>query len=178
IERSRDFVALGTADQQRQWRELERMKASLARLGDTPQAEEQRRKHRFLQGLLQWELERDFKARLWELKASLRTLDLELKEAQARRYGVAAARDAWPEQFAALTQRIGELEPRIRALRDAAARALARQRGFIEARAIDELEARRARLAAYRVQARFSLAAIYDRASARVAIPVAEETSP
>src|SRR5690606_39591925 len=64
IERSRDFVALGTADQQRQWRELERMKASLARLGDTPQAEEQRRKHRFLQGLLQWERERDFKARL------------------------------------------------------------------------------------------------------------------
>src|SRR5690606_16522775 len=106
IERSRDFVALGSADQQRQWRELEDMKASLAKLGDTPSADELRRKHRFLQGLLQWDLERDYKARLWELKAALRGLDLELKEAQARRYGVAAARDAWPRQFAGLTHRI------------------------------------------------------------------------
>src|SRR5690606_23662948 len=122
-----------------------------------------------------WELERDYKARLWELKASLRRLDLELKEAQARRHGVTVARDAWPMQFAALTERIGELEPRIRALRASAAAALERQRAFIEARAIDELDARRARLATYRVQARFSLATIYDRASARV-MPVAEET--
>src|SRR5690606_27483654 len=132
IERSRDVVALGTAEQQRQWRELAEVTVSLARLGDTPSANELRRKHRFLQGLLKWELERDYKARLWELKASLRRLDLELKEAQARRHGVTVARDAWPMQFAALTERIGELEPRIRALRASAAAALERQRAFIE----------------------------------------------
>ncbi|MFO7286859.1 MAG: hypothetical protein LOD94_10080 [Gammaproteobacteria bacterium] len=177
IERSRDVVALGTADQRRQWHELEAMGASLARLGDLPEAEELRRKHRFLQGLLLWDLERDYKARLWELKASLRRLDLELKQAQARHYRVTTARDAWPEQFAEMTHRIDELVPRIDALRNAAVAALERQRGFIEARAIEELEARRARLAAYRVQARFSLAAIYDRASAR-AVPVAEGARP
>src|SRR5690606_36470240 len=66
IERSRDVVALGTADHQRQWRELEAMGTSLARLGDGPEAEELRRKHRFLRGLLLWDLERDYKARLWE----------------------------------------------------------------------------------------------------------------
>src|SRR5690606_4751293 len=103
-------------------------------------------------------------------QTELRQLDLALKEAQARRYRLLAAKETWPERFAALTARIGALEPRIAALRAAAFDALGRQQRFVEALAIEELEDRRQRLAAYRVQARFSLAAIYDRASSQAAV--------
>ena len=165
IERAQDYPALGGADQQALWRELSALEADLARLGNDPAAERLRAKQRFLKGLLAWELERDFEFQAWQQKASLRQLDLSLKEAQARRYRILAAKEAWPEQSAALTARLGALEPRIAALRNAALDALGRQQRFVEALAVEELEARRQRLAAYRVQARFSLAALYDRAS-------------
>src|SRR5690606_35167124 len=165
IERAQDYAALGSADQQAVWRELSALEPDLARLGNAASDDRLRDKQRFLKGLLAWELERDFKFRLWQQKTSLRQLDLSLKEAQARRYRILAAKEAWPEQFAALTSRIDALEPRIAALRSATLDALGRQQRFVEALAIEELEARRQRLAAYRVQARFSLAALYDRAS-------------
>ena len=167
IERTQDYAALGTADQQRAWQELSALEADLARLGNDAEAERLRAKQRFLKGLLAWELERDFRFRVWQQKTNLRQLDLSLKEAQARRYRIFAAKETWPDEFAALNARIAALEPRIEALRSAALDALGRQQRFVEAIAIDELEARRQRLAAYRVQARFSLAALYDRASSQ-----------
>ena len=167
IERTHDVVALGSPDQQRLWSELTGLEADLALLWNDAAANELRAKQRFLKGLLMWDLERDYKARLWTQKSNLRRLDLDLKEAQARRYSVAAAREAWPEQFAALTSRIAALEPRLRGVQEAAHTALARQQRFLETLAIEELDAQRERLMSYRVQARFSLAAIYDRAAAR-----------
>src|SRR5690606_16041881 len=176
IERAQDAAALGTPEQQRLWEELATLGRDVARLGSDASAERLRDKHRFLEGLLAWDLERDFKFRLWEQKTELRQLDLALKEAQARRYRILAAKESWPEQFAAMTARIGALEPRIAGLRAAALDAVGRQQRFVEALAIEELEARRERLAAYRVQARFSLAAIYDRASSRAAVVRNAET--
>jgi len=170
IERTRDYAALGSADQQRLWDELSALEPDLARLGNDAEAERLRGKQRFLKGILAWELERDFRFRLWQQKMDLRQLDLSLKEAQARRYRILAAKEAWPEQHAELTARIAALEARVAALQSAAHDALGRQQRFVEALAIDELEARRQRLAAYRVQARFSLAALYDRASSRAAV--------
>ena len=80
IERSEDVVALGTPTQQDLWRELQDMDSKLALLGDDPSAEELRDKQRFLRGLLTWDLDRDYKARLWQERRSLRDLDRDLKE--------------------------------------------------------------------------------------------------
>lgn len=177
IGRMRDITALGTPEQQRLWSELSALEADIERLGGDSSAESLRDKQRFLKGLLAWELERDFEFRLWEQKRELRQLDLSVKEAQARRYRILAAKEAWPGQFAELRARIDALEPRLAALRDTALDALGRQQRFVEAVAIEELEGRRQRLAAYRVQARFSLAALYDRASSRAAA-VRDEEAP
>jgi hypothetical protein len=54
----------------------------------------------------------------------------------------------------------------VAALQGTAQATLARQREFLQGIAVEELEAQRARLNTYLVQARFSLASIYDRASA------------
>jgi hypothetical protein len=180
IERTENAVALGTPAQQQAWRQLSEMEPGLARLGDDARAEELRRKHRFFKGLLLWELRRDYPARLWAEQKSLRELDRELKEARRRHHEVATARDTWPQEFASLTARIAALEPRVEALRATAQATLAKQRAFVQGIAVAELEAQRERVDTYLVQARFALAAVYDRAAADAGRPstdsiVAEE---
>lgn len=167
IERNKDAVALGTTKQQAMWRKLESLEPALAKLGDGQLAAQLRDKQRFLKGVLLWNLERDYKARLWEEKKNLRQLDNQIKHAQQLHYAVKKARDGWPEQFAALTKRVGTLRPRVAALQTRVHEALDSQREFLRNLADGELHAEQARLDTYRVQARFALAALYDRAAAR-----------
>jgi hypothetical protein len=169
IERGEDVVALGTAKEQATWRTLTAMEPKLARLPDDAATAEIRTKHRFLKGLLLWDLRRDYKARLWAEKKNLAELDRELRQAQRRHHQVSSARDDWPEKFAGLTARIDGLRPRVLGLKSTADAALVRQQGFLQDIAIAELEAQRDRLNTYMVQARFALAAVYDRAAVRVA---------
>ena len=60
------------------------------------------------------------------------------------------------------------LRPRVAGMQTFAQAALAKQQGFLQAVAVAELKAQRDRLNTYMIQARFSLASIYDRAAARV----------
>src|SRR5690606_22060200 len=120
IERGSEAVALGTREQQALWRRVTAMEADLERLGEDRVANELRDKQRFLKGLLMWEVERDYKERLWEQRSALRRLDLELKQAEARRYGVEAARSAWPGQLDGFAARAAALEQRLDILRAAA----------------------------------------------------------
>jgi hypothetical protein len=168
IERSEDVVALGTAKEQESWALLSTMEPKLAALPSDAASDEMRAKHRFLRGLLLWDLRRDYKARLWAERKALSDLDRQLREAQRRHHQVSSSRDDWPEKFAALTARIEDLRPRVQGLRQTAQRNLERQQAFLQGIAVEELKAQRDRLNTYMVQARFALASIYDRAAARV----------
>lgn len=174
IDRSEDVVALGTREQQERWRALVAMEPKLDLIEGDPRAAAVRDKQRFLKGLLLWELRRDYRARLWAAQRNLRELDREIKDARRRHYEVDTAAADWPEDFAELTARIGTLRPRVESLRRTASSTLAAQREYLEGIAIEELEAQRSRLNTYMVQARFSLASIYDRAAADAA-PVAPD---
>jgi tetratricopeptide (TPR) repeat protein len=168
IERGEDFVALGTEKEQDSWRALTAMEPAIARLPNDAAAQEIRAKQRFLKGLLAWDLRRDYKARLWAETKSLADLDRQLREAQRRHHQVESARDDWPEKFGELTARIDGLRPRVLGLQGTAQAALLKQQLFLQDVAVAELKAQRDRLNTYMVQARFALASIYDRASARV----------
>jgi tetratricopeptide (TPR) repeat protein len=168
IERSEDVVALGTAKEQENWARSEAMEAKLALLPHDAESDEIRAKHRFLRGLLLWDLQRDYKARLWAEHKALGDLDRQLREAQRRHHQVSSSRDDWPEKFVTLTARIEGLTPRVRGLQESAQLALNRQQEFLQDIAVEELKAQRDRLNTYMVQARFALASIYDRAAARV----------
>ena len=168
IERSEDVVALGTAKEQQNWQLIEAMEQKLALLPHDAASDEMRAKHRFLRGLLLWDLRRDYKARLWAEHKALGDLDRQLREAQRRHHQVSSSRDDWPEKFVALTARIGTLRPRVLGLQESAQLALLRQQEFLQDIAVEELKAQRDRLNTYMVQARFALASIYDRAAARV----------
>ena len=167
IERTEDAVALGTEDQQKDWRKLSEMEAVLAQLPNDAESNELREKQAFLKGVLEWDLQRDYKARLWAEKKSLGDLDRQLREAQRRHHEVQSARDDWPEKFTALTARIEALKPRVAGMQTFAQAALDKQQDFLQTIAVDELKAQRDRLNTYMIQARFALASMYDRASAR-----------
>jgi len=167
VESDHDVVALGTPVEQDQWRLLQEVDSQLGRLGDDPNVNELARKQRILEGVLFWNLEREYKLRLWREQRDLSELELQLAEAGRAYRQVAGARANWPLEFADLTERIALLTPRVVELAARIDETLLRQSRDLEGIAVEELQARLDRLSSYRVQARFALASIYDRATAR-----------
>jgi hypothetical protein len=166
VESDENVWALGTEGEQQASRTLDEMQNKLALLGEHPAAAELRDKHRFLRGVLLWNLHRDYKARLWQAKRNLQVLERDFRSAQRSYHQVDQAREEWPEKFAALSRRIGDLAPRVRTLEARLGTALEQQSLYLKALARRELQAQRDRLSTYLVQARFALASVYDRSTA------------
>ena len=165
IEQTQDAIALGTSDQQRLWAELEAMEPQLALIAGEPDAEELSQKQRLFKGLLQWDLERDYGLHLWTEQRELRELERELTEAESRRHTITSTLESWPETSAELSARIGQLRPRVETLLAETDTTILAQRSGLEQVAVGLLAEQRDRLNTYLVQARFSLATIYDRAA-------------
>ncbi len=79
------------------WGEISGLEATPALQADIPEAAEARDRIRLLKGVLQWDLERDFKDRLWRIRRDLRQTGEALVETQRSRrqidqtHGAAAA---------------------------------------------------------------------------------------
>jgi len=166
IEREENVWALGTEPEQQAWTTLEAMNGKFALLGDEPAAAELREKQRFLEGVLYWNLYRDYRARLWQAKKNLRGIEREFRTAQRSYHQVDLARAEWPDKFVTSTQRIAGLTPRAESLGNQLEGLIFRQAGFLQSLATQELLAQRERLSTYLVQARFALASVYDRSAA------------
>jgi hypothetical protein len=168
IERTGDAAALGTDEERDQWARIQAIERVLAS-GDTGLSPEElaamQDRLRLVKGVLTWRLDDAMRARVYQERRDLKDLDAALREAQRRWLRVERARKNAPDytgkfesRIAALGARLGELQQRLATTRDL-------QNDFLEEVAVDELEAQQERLAAYRVQARFALATIYDRAA-------------
>lgn len=166
IESQRDAVALATPEQQTLWRDLEALEPKLERIAGEPRAPELAEKQRFLKGLLFWDLWKEYPARLWNERKQLIELDGQIEDVAARQSRIQQERDEWPAKFASLSSRIESLTPRVQALLAATDDLRRRQEADLKRVAVDELTAKRDRLGTYRVQARFALATLYDRAAA------------
>lgn len=160
----RDVVAVASETERDQWRRLEALAALPdLRAGGDPALRE---RHRVLRGVLAWDLDRRFRERAWRAQRSLRELDAALAEADTRRAAVVTAENGEPSRFTAFAGRIAALAPRIDTLRAAVDVELGTVERQLVALAVAELDAGKQRLASYRVQARFALATLYDRAGA------------
>ncbi|MCZ6559998.1 MAG: hypothetical protein O6931_03805 [Gammaproteobacteria bacterium] len=165
IDESSNYLALASADEQSQHHRLRLVEKKLERLPFGEETSDLREKRRLLAGVLRWQLEAKFKERLWSNKKTLNDLDMAMQEAQQRRAKVAQARAEMPGQFTRYRQTINGLRPRLEAMIEQAAIVAANQQDFLQSMAIAELETQKERLYTYRVQARFALATIYDRAT-------------
>jgi tetratricopeptide (TPR) repeat protein len=165
IERSNDWLALANKREFEMWGEITGLESTPALSADIPEAEEVRDKIALLKGVLQWELEREFKDRLWRIRRDLQQTGEALVETQRSRRQVDESMRKQPEEFGDFDKRVYGLEPRIAGMKTRVGDAMADQRAFLQAIAVGELQAQKERLDIYTVQARFALAAIYDRAA-------------
>ena len=168
IETGDDVAALGTSAEQKQWSKLRQMEGALASAsaGDDTGLQIERDKIKLMKGVLYWRLDNEFKQRDYSERRALRALDAALNEAQNRWARVQRARGSVPTNTGEFATRIAALAARIAQLQQALLDSAQQQNLFLQHLAQNELLAQKDRLAAYEVQARFSLADIYDRASA------------
>ena len=162
IEESHDWLALATQSEFDMWGEISGLENTPALRADIPEAAEVRDKIQLLKGVLQWQLERDFKDRLWRIRRNLGDAGEALVATQRSRRKIDETMRNEPLRFSDFSERVHGLGPRIDGMRARVEVALADQREFLQAIAVGELQAQKQRLDVYTVQARFALAAIYD----------------
>jgi tetratricopeptide (TPR) repeat protein len=162
IEQSDDWLALATKREFEMWGQIADLERAPVLAANTPEAQEARDKVQLLKGVLQWQLERDFKDRLWRIRRDLRQTGEMLVDTQRSRRQIDDSMQKEPLRFDAFTQRVDGLGPRIDGVILRVNNAMTEQRGFLQSIAIGELQAQKKRLDIYTVQARFALAAIYD----------------
>jgi hypothetical protein len=165
IEKSNDVAALGTPEEQQTWARLRRIEEFLAAHPDDRDLAEMREKHRLMKGVMYWRLSESFKARLWNERRSVKELEGQLKETQKRAVLVKQAREGTPLTTGGYASRVAEMRARIDQLHERLAETSEKQNEFLQSLAIRELEGQKQRIETYQVQARYELAAIYDRAS-------------
>ncbi|MDE2263241.1 MAG: tetratricopeptide repeat protein [Gammaproteobacteria bacterium] len=165
VQRTRDVAALATPAQAAQWGRVLRAQAMLARDPDTPAYAKLRERLALVRGVLLYQMDQQFAARLWSVHKELRSLDFELVRAQqgwaslqGGRQLLQAQTGGFAGRVSALQQRVGALQIRLAAAEQTQSRALADL-------AVQDLERQKKRLQGYRVQAQFALATLYDQAA-------------
>ncbi len=162
-----DVTSLATATELDQWERLVSMEESPA--WQTAEAAEARSKQRVLKGLLLWQLDREHKLRHWQQRQAIASLDEALSAAEAGTASAVQVRDGIPRELKAFRLRLDRLEERLGQMQLSVRQALGGQEERLQLMAIRSLDEQRERLATYRIQARFALANIYDRANATAA---------
>ncbi|MDE2050794.1 MAG: tetratricopeptide repeat protein [Gammaproteobacteria bacterium] len=165
VQRTRDVAALATPAQAAQWGRVLRAQAMLARDPDTPAYAKLRERLALVRGVLLYQMDQQFAARLWSVHKESRSLDFELVRAQqgwaslqGGRQLLQAQTGGFAGRVSALQQRVGALQIRLAAAEQTQSRALADL-------AVQDLERQKKRLQGYRVQAQFALATLYDQAA-------------
>jgi hypothetical protein len=165
IEKSNDVAALGSPEQQQTWARLKHIEEYLTAHPDDPDLAELREKLRLMKGVMYWRLSESFKARVWNERRSVKELEAVLKETQKRAVLVKQAREGTPLTTGGYESRVTDVRGRIDQLHERLAEVSERQNRFLQVLAIQELEGQKQRIETYQIQARYELAAIYDRAS-------------
>ena len=163
IEKSNDVAALGTPDEQRTWARLKRIEDFLAAHPDDPDLAEMREKLRLMKGVMYWRLSESFKARLWNERRSVKELEGSLIETQKRSVLVKQARSGMPANTGVFATRVGAMRARMDEMQRRLTALTDKQSRYLADIAIEELGRQKQRIETYQVQARFELAAIYDK---------------
>jgi hypothetical protein len=164
IESGDDPVGLATADETRQWNRLTELGARIDRLPPTDESRTLREQQQRLRGVLYWQMNADYKARLWQAKQQMAELDTLLAAARQSREDLQQTGVGVTAGFGAFDERIAAHKIEIDRLLARTARTRLAQGGEIERLAVSELENQKKRLDSYLVQARFALAQTYDSA--------------
>jgi Tfp pilus assembly protein PilF len=153
---------LATRDERLALESLRRIDTALKHSSGDTAALRARMEH--LKGVLTWRLNTEYPERLTEAYKHLNALNADVQTLQEKYTAFVRARQAAVHSYAGYDQAIGQLRARVGEAIGRVDTLIARQGHVIEAAALEELSARRDRLEAYQVQARYAVADSYDRA--------------
>ena len=153
---------LATRDEHLALESLRRIETALKHCSGDTAALRARVDH--LHGVLTWRLQTEYPERLTEAYRHLNALNTDVRTLQEKYTAFVRARQAAVHSYAGYDQSIGQLRTRVGEALGHVETLIARQGHVIEAAAVEELSARRDRLEAYQVQARYAVADSYDRA--------------
>ena len=165
IEKSDDVASLGSLEEQRNWARLKHIEDYLAIHPDDPDLSELRERFRLLKGVMYWRMAQSFKARLWNERRSVKELEASLVETEKRAVLVRQARAGMPTNTGAFAGRVTAVRERMDLLQQRLAALSEKQNRYLQALAIRELQAQKRRIEVYQIQARYELAAIYDKST-------------
>ena len=162
VQASGDPLGLAASTELRQWQRLRRIQDTVAMLPAMQKHENLLERAKWLQGILYWNIQADYKGRLWEAKRQHTALGSAVTEAMSRQQALDDALQVAPTSFTGYEQRIEMLRQRILALLSHAQLERINATNSLQQLALQELQTRKERLAAYRSQARYALARSYD----------------
>lgn len=156
--------SLATAEERALGARLDQLAAALDRT-ETPEAEALRARVRRLQGILTFTLHTEYHDRLNTFALHLEELGEAIGVLNTQYDAFVRTRQAAVHSFEGYDTPISRMRTRVAEALASVNLLMARQGRALEVLAIDELLARRERLAAYQDEARFALADSYDRAT-------------
>ena len=165
VERTRDVAALAMPQESALWARVQRDQAMLAHDPDTPAYAKLRERLRLVRGVLFYQMDREFAARSWSERKELQRFDLALAQSQQQWALLQTGRQSMQTETGDFSQRVGTLQQRIGALQVRLATAETAQSSALAELAVHDLEQQKSRLQAYRIQAQFALATLYDQAA-------------
>ena len=132
---------------------------------DTPESLALRHRAERLRGVLTWRLETEYPQRLTAAYEHLNELNTQVDVLNQRYEAFVRARQAATQSYVGYDAEIARLRTRVGSALPNVENLMTRQGELIENAAINQLEARRARLVAQQIQARYGIADSYDRAA-------------
>src|SRR5215472_15099628 len=157
-----DFLA--TTDERNASERIARIEKQLGK-SDSPEALALRQRLERLRGVLTWRLETEYPKRLTAAYEHLKELNTQVDALKQRYEAFVRTRQAATHSYVGYDAQIARLRERVGGAQQHVEILMARQGQMIENVAINQLEARRGRLVAQQIQARFGVADSYDRAS-------------
>jgi hypothetical protein len=168
IRQTGDVMQLATRDEAAIAQRLQIVESNL---DERPELAFQSDRKRFLEGVLYWQIHSDFPRRLRTSEKINHANGRVIDEIQARIDKVEKVCAAEPPRFDEFANRIDIASQNLRALRSRTTAVMLAQSEYLGDLAITELMARQERVADYLGQARFALAASYDRAAVAEVLP-------
>lgn len=162
-----DPLGAATSTQLSQWKQFQSIEDQLSKLPKNRRTKRLAARTRWLKGVLYWQLQAQYKDRLWKITKSLKALEQPLENARLQHAKVVQALQNANQGFAGYDKRIEKLQARIHALKPSVQLARQAAGSDLQHMALEELQRRKQRIVSYRNQARYALARNYDQLSQR-----------
>ncbi len=171
VRESDNPFALANAAEREQLTRLDVLERALANVTDIARRTQLQGRVDRLRGVLRWDLQQARSERLWQLEKTLRTSQSQLATARSAAERLQAGLVAAPQRFGGFASRIDDAHNRLMGLDHRLNRVILAQESVLNESAVNLLAERKEVLDAFALQARFALAAVYDRAAAAEGAP-------